>query len=483
MEQEIDEIFLNTKEPTADDVKIDNLKKCTNKIPSLYPYADIIFEQVEEIRRCFAVYDIQLEALASELEGIQTRNKILEIRNANNNTLYTHLKELCIALSLDEGHFYVLENGSFSDISDLAKMEKSLAILGSVNLARYKLRIVSEKIAEITENQRNFLKRFVTFLRKLFIRSESSGELRVHRALYKSIAQYKFIYTFSKIYEDYYSIMCSAYLAHSKKIYELEFENHLNSIYDLVDDSEKLHICFDVLTKSYESLIICETDFIKMMDINVSIEEIFGNINSTIVEFVGEMFKKSRLATLVSVGIILNTDKKYSIAYENLKKDLNKRYETLVNLYLKSEAEVPPSFQRMDRLNFVIGSECSDAFKQKLLVLYLEKLKTKENDNGPESAISKLQLLYCIESSDKNLKKTIESELEKMPQLIISYVYSADNEPAQIKYLIKMVDEKKPGASTIMRHIRSIVLEHSSNANKNKYETLFSENKDVLGGK
>lgn len=476
MDREIDEIFLHTKEPTADAIKIENLKACTKKIPDLYPYIDLVLEQVEDIRKYFSIYDIQLDALAVDLKSIQDKNKHIKDKNEHETAIYNHLKELCLMLTLDKSHFQILENGSFTDLDDLVKMEKSLGILGTVDLSKYSIRIVKEKIHEVTESQRNFLKRFVTFLSKLFIKSESSGELKVHKKLYKSISQYKFIYTFSKKYEDYYSILCSAYATHSKKMYEIEFENHLESIYDMVKDINTLALCFDILTKGYNSLVGCEINFIKDMDIDVSVDVIFKNINTLIIEFVSDMFKKSNLGTLLPIGSILKNPVQNNQIYEKFRDELSKTYEVLEDSYIKKERETSPSMTQVDRLNLTLGSDCAASLKDRFLDVVTVNLIGDIKSAKIDRFIFRLQLLHSIQSTGSKVKDALGAVAEVFPRKVIDYVFSSEQEISNAETLIKMVDMKNAKAADILREIRSIVIENASENKKEEFIRLFAGN-------
>lgn len=474
MDREIDEIFLHTKEPTADAIKIENLKACTRKIPDLYPYIDLVLEQVEDIRKYFSIYDIQLDALAVDLKSIQDKNKHIKDKNEHENAIYNHLKELCLTLTMDKSHFQILENGSFTDLDDLVKMEKSLGILGAVDLSKYSIRIVKEKISEITDSQRNFLKRFVTFLSKLLIKSESSGELKVHKTLYKSISLYKFIYAFSKKYEDYYSILCSAYATHSKKMYEIEFENHLDSIYDMVKDINTLALCFDILTKGYSSLVGCEINFIKDMDIDVSVDTIFKNINTLIIEFVSDMFKKSSLGTLLPIGAILKNSVPSNETYGEFKDELSKTYEVLEESYIKTERETDPSATQIDRLNLALNSDCTTSLKDKLLDAVVKNLIEDIKNTKIDKFIYRLQLLHSIQSTENKVKDALGIITDVFPRKIIDYVFSSEQEISNAKTLIEMVDMKNAKATEILESIRSVVIENASDNRKEGFTRLFA---------
>lgn len=479
MDKEIDEIFFGAEEPADDATKIENLKACTRRIPELYPYIDLVLEQVEDIRRCFSIYDIQLDALAEDLKSIQDKNRHIEHRNEHETAIYNHLRELCLALTLDERHFRVLENGSFTDLDDLVGMEKSLGILGAVDLSRYSIRIVKEKMAAITDSQRNFLKRFVTFLSKLLIKSECSGELKVHKKLYKSIARYKFIYAFAKKYEDYYSILCSAYATHSKKMYEIEFESHLESIYDMVKDVKTLALCFDVLTKGYGSLVGCEANFIRDMDIDVPVDTIFKNINTLIIEFVGDMFRKSNLGTLLPVGAILGAPASDNPTYERLRDELAQTYEVLEELYIKTEREASPSAPQIDRVNLALGSDCAASLKDGLVDAVALSLADDAANAKTAEFVLRLQLLHAIRSGRDAVRDARRALDGLFPRRVIDHVFASEREVENARSLIKMVNPEGGGAAEVLRQMRSIVLENAPDDKKSALARLFAENSAV----
>lgn len=479
MEKEIDKIFLYSTEVMDDDAKVDKLKKCSEDFHQLHPYLDLVLSEVDEIRKYFSIYDIQLQSLSDDLSVIQKKSKTIETRNERETTIYNHLKELCIALTIDDEYFQVLENGSFTSMEDLGKMEKSLDILGNVDFSKYEIRVVKERQNEMLQSQRNFLKRFVTFLSKLLIKSESSGELRVHRKLYKFIAQYKFIYVFGKRFDDYYSVLCSAYESHSKKMYDFEFETHLNSIYDLVDDADKLNLSLEVLTQSYESLIGCELNFIKMMGVDFSHCHIFKNINSLIIEFVGDMFNKSKLTTLISVGMILSSPESHIGPYEVFKKELRLRYKSLEELFFKHEEDAAIDRNRIEGLNSTLKTDCASSLKEGLLGIYVKKLTANNHDPNVESFIKKTQHLYAINSEEDPVKNARHKMNAKLPQVVIHFVFSAENEIDSAKSLISMVDMKSPGSSELLRQLHDIIVQNAEGATRQHLKRLFSQNLDT----
>lgn len=480
MEEEIDKIFLSSTEAMDDEVKIERLRRCSKDFHQLHPYLELVLKEVEEMRKHFSVYDIQLQSLSDDLSTIQKKSRKIETQNEHETAIYNHLKELCIALTIDDEYFQILENGSFTNMEDLGKMEKSLGILGGIDFSRYKIRVVKEREDEMLQSQRNFLKRFVTFLSKLLIKSESSGELRVHRKLYKFIAQYKFIYAFGKRFDDYYSVLCSAYESHSKKMYDFEFETHLSSIYDLVDDADKLNLSLEVLTQSYESLIGCELNFIKMMDVEFSHSHIFKNINSMIIEFIGDMFNKSRLTTLISVGMILNAPESQVEPYEGFKEELRHRYESLEDLFFKHERDASINSNRILGLNSALKADCLDSLKNNLLDICIGKLT--EGSQDIEGTIKRMQYLHAIESKEESVKEeSVKNAIGRMdarlPKMIIDHVFLSGDEVDNTKSLIAMVDPSRPGSSDILKVIHDIVIQNSEDAKQ--LEELFSQNLDV----
>lgn len=475
MEKEIDEIFLHSEEPTPDTARIASLVQCTAKIPHLYPYIDLLLEETEAIRAHFSVYDVQLTALAEDLREIEAETRALEAKNRCGTAVYERLKGLCIALSLDNEHFRILENGSFSGADDLGRMQRSLDVLSGVALDRYTIRVVREKRDEITQSERNFLKRFVIFLSKLFIRSESTGELRVHRALYASMLRYKFIFAFSRKYEDYYSVLCSAYVTHSKNMYEKEFDNHLDSIEELVDDPQKLQLCIDVLTKSYRSLIECETSFMRDMGIDGSVEPIFKNISSMVIEFIDSMFKKSKLATVISTGAILAMPESECAHYEEFRKELGRKYRVMEELFFKAERKARIDRPRIEYLNSILASECADSLKEQLEAIYIDALVRDDGEPSVEETIVRLQLLCSITSTGSKLKDAIKKMMTRLPRLVIEFVFSEDDEIASVKKLIGAVDADKSGAAEVLRELRQILLSNANEGDRRRIDRLFSK--------
>ncbi|KAI5172001.1 hypothetical protein PAEPH01_1725 [Pancytospora epiphaga] len=481
MEKEIDSIFIEEKRGAfADDRKIERLRECVNALPRLDPYLDLLHSNAEDIRKHLAVYDIQLRSLAAELDSIQKKNGIIEERNKNEKTVYEELKNLCVALTVDDEHFKILEEGSFIDFEELGKMEKSINIIGVTDLSKYTIRVVREGRERIQKAQRNFLKRFVGFINKLLVEPEHFGELRVHKSLYQLIYRYKFIYRFGRQFEEFYTVMRNAYENHAMSLYEKEFEKYLRGISDLIDDAGKLSLAIGVLLRSYECLVDSEVNFKRRMDADFSISQIFSNANSVIIEFIGEMFGRSKIVTLTSVGIVLNSSNSDIPEFEKFMDDLKKRYEVLEGLFLKKEKESKVTWGKIADMNAMLGAACLDTLKNGLLSSYVERLVIDGKEGGIKEYLMNMQALYFIRSDSSLIKNGIERMREGLPQRIIKHVFTTGDECVNVSRALEGLDPERPGYGEITRQLREVILANAEGEARINLEKLLTHNREQM---
>lgn len=480
MEEEIDKIFLTQNYKDSGDKKIQNLKLFSDKIPTFYPYFDHIVDQVDSLRKHFSVYDIQLESLAKDLKNIQDRSKKIEEKHIHETEVYNRLKELCIVLGSGSNEFYILENGSFSNYEDLGKMERDLSIIGSVDLGEYTIRVVKERKSEIIKIQNNFLKRFEVFLRQLLIKSECSGELKVHRELYKAMIRYKFIFEFARNYPEQYSVLCYTYAEQARRLYEMEFDNHIKSITKMVKSADTLGLCFNVLTKGYESLVGCEINFLRDAGIDASPDDIFKNVAGQIVEFISDMYKRSALGTLIPMSTILTKFEPCNLTCESFKNDMNREYKVLEQLYLKSQEEMQPTFIMAERINLVLDSDCAEEFKNKLLGLWISKLVKNIKNIKIDEFIHRFQILSTIQGNSSELKDAISEMNGALPRAVISYIFSNGNEIRNTIEIADMIKVDKAGAEVILKMIEEIALENHTEDRKKKVLEIFESVRNLI---
>ncbi|KAI4291412.1 hypothetical protein PAPHI01_0686 [Pancytospora philotis] len=473
MEAEIDEIFMDTAEAPTDMHKIAKLQQCGDAFPAMYPCLELLLDDVRELSAHFSLYSIRLRCLAHELDAIQKKNNELEAHGTRERAVYDALRGLCIALSVDERHFGALENGSFDEPGDLARMEQSLDVLGAVDLDRYTLRVVQERRDEIMDAQRNFLRRFNAHLEQLRIPSESRGELRVHRALYKTFERYRFIFSFARRHAEYYSRICGAYEMHSKQMYDHEFGSYLENVCELADSPPKLSCAIDMLVRSYESLMACELGCRRKMDADFSLDRIFKDTSAAIVEFVGDVFKQTPLVTLTAVGMALNAERSPVEEYERFRKELRKKYAVLEDLFVRAEAERMPTKDTVGWLNRVRATECQDTLKSRLTVLYVRKLVTLEDETPAEQYLGQLQLLYAVEGEDELVPRAIKKMESQLQQRVIKYVFAHGSERVNVERLLRMLDETSPGYAELAGRIRSVVLGNADHAMLPQLQQIF----------
>ncbi|KAI5149915.1 hypothetical protein ENBRE01_1195 [Enteropsectra breve] len=473
--QEIDKLFENTVNETKDD-KATKLIECTQNIPAIYPYLNLINQDIEALRKIFSIYDIQLGTIADDLNLIQEKNRKLEVQTEYEMGIYNCLSELCAGLSLDESHFEILENGSFVTVEDLVAMETSLNVISEIDLGKYTIRIVKEKQGTILDAQRQFLKRFVTHMKKLFVEPRSSGELKVHRTLYQTMSKYRFIYHHAKRFPDYYSVLCTAYTIFAKKIYENEFETHLEIIYDLADDDDKLRVCIDVLLQSYETLVACEVNFLGGMGIEEDVSYIFKNINSLVIDFVDDMYRKSGLPTILAIGKhiadegMTKEEGGKNIFFNGFRRELKQKYLLLEDLYIKSLDLKKIGAEKISDLNWVIKSDAQQSLKSKMEEGFIKQLKDVKKAGKPAvaSAIVNTQLIGEIESTGSLKKEAIDELIEKISEMAVGFVFSDGDAVENTQNLLKIVDGQKAESNRIIKEIENIVLEHAEDRNKMK---------------
>lgn len=473
--KQIDSIFLDGKDTGAGQENLDGLKTIAEKFSVLFPYLDLIQESVATSRTRFAVYDVMLESLYLELADIQNEVWSLEAKLKFESEVYDRLKSICLSLTIDEEHLHVLESGVLTNTEDLAKMERSLSILGSFSSEEYTLRIIKEREAEISAIQRKFLKRFVLFLSKLFVQSDSRGELKVHRSFYESMSKYKFIYKFSHSHGDFYRVLCDAYVKQSRSLYMQEFHGHLNRISELITDNQALAFSIESLVKTYGSLLECELNFMRLMDIDSSPAEIFGSVDLMIMDFLDIFFKKSSFCILVSIYQFCSDDNKAKLG--SLHKSLVDKYRILEEVYLSQLRQSTPSFDYSVAINLLVSANLDGEMMEKITSAIYGKLSEESMYADVSKAIRNLQILNAIE--DKGKQAVLGVAKERCTPLILEAALG--NADWGLPKLFSCIDLGKPGAKETAVFVKAVLLENCEEADRESLIRALSRFEKQIG--
>ncbi|ORD99322.1 hypothetical protein A0H76_1044 [Hepatospora eriocheir] len=491
MEKEIDNLFLNETILTPEEEKIENLANCITRMKEITPVLKLIQEDLKLVESKYKVYDIQLESLATDLDTIQKQNDELEEKMERDQDIYDKLSNLVAALNIDDSHIQVLENGKFERTQDLIEMESALNILSGFKIDKFFIRLVKNMKDKIYNVQKDFYKRFVVFLNKVLVKSESQGQLRVHKELYASMRQYRFIFRYSKNTDKYFDSIYTAYTAHSREVYEKEFKNHLNSILNLIDDTGKLSSAIEIVIKSYESLILVETNFLKNFtlvgrEIKIGSKQIFSGINEILLDFIDKMFKKSKLITILAISYYVTesvVDK--PLLYQTFINELRQKHDVLQELYIKQEGDkITDIFNsdnkaKLSALNHLFIQKDVFALQKKILSILIKKI---------EDNLSKMELkiLIRVNQTIKSLKLNIDlkeyisetiSDIDnELKNSATQFILQEENTEEQIKKVVKFIDfsEMESGIE-IMKIIRGSILETVDTKEKEEIIKLFSQ--------
>jgi len=489
--REIDEIFLNSSISKRDSIQC--LIDCTNELPKLYPYLDVIERELKNIRKTHSAHDIRLEVLSESLNTIHHKNRELEGKINKDLALYEHLKELVMALTIESENIETLENGSFNDPEALGMMEKTISLLVSIDLEKYTIKAVVDKIEETKSRIEKFLKRFLMFLKGIFKSTAKNGELQVHKEVYKRMKQYLFIYELSKGHGNYYEILSNMYIVESRRMYEDEFAKNIEILNSLVDSSKKIDVSIEVLLKSFESLIGCEVRFLKYMGFtkddrsengssgkkNAALEnEIFEGISAMIIDFIDGMYEKAPLPTLMAINAHMQRSGEEMEFHKKFKGELERKNRLLEDLYLSKLKEKKVDMEKIYLLNYVQRNRV-ERLGQRLLEILVEKLSSVSKDTSMESAMNRLQCLHAIRE-ESELKRQGIARVEKiMPRLVTGFVFDGEDEVENMRRLIGMVDLDQPGGGEMLTAIKPLVMENTT-VDKKQVEVIFTQNQKEL---
>lgn len=461
----IDSVFLEGEGTEVQQENLNGLKAFTERFDTLFPSLDLIRQSVTTSRVSFAVYDVMLESLHRELADIQDEVRSLETKLQFETQVYDRLKSICLSLTIDDEYLHALETGVFTSAEDLPKMEKSLSILDSFLSKEYTLRIIREKETEICTIQRTFLKRFVVFLSKLFVQSDSRGELKVHRSFYESMSKYKFIYKFCRTHSDFYRVLCDAYVKQSKSLYMQEFHGHLNRISELITDNQALVFSIESLVRTYGSLLECEQNFMRLMCIDSDPAEIFNSIDLMILDFLDVFFKKSSFCVLVSIRQFCTDSSRERLG--SLHESLVGKYQVLEEMYISQLQESTPSFDYSIAVNLLVSTDSDASMIERITRVIYEKLSDKSIYVDAGKAIRSIQILNAIEHEGK----TAVLDIAKKRSTPLVLEVALGNEEWGLPNLLSFIDTSKPGAEETAAFVKATLLE---NCGEDKRDSLVN---------
>ncbi|AFM98603.1 hypothetical protein EHEL_070760 [Encephalitozoon hellem ATCC 50504] len=474
MEKEIDDLFLSADDEKVDQNKINTLERCMEEIPKIYPNLEQVWTKCKEIDLSLSLYTIKLESLAKEMKDIEKENTKLENEIRYQTSIYEHLKELLINVEIKEDHFIALESESFDSIDGVCKIEKALEVLGSFSVDEYDIRIVREKKERINDALRGFYKRFITYMGSFMVGSESSGELKVHKGLYGAIKRFKKIIQHAKRYRDYYVVICSIYVARSKKLYEREFGFHLKTVLRLLKESvtqDKVDSVFGSLFESYRSIVKCEDRFLKSMEIEGTCQEIFRNIGLLITEFVEDVYDIADVETLNGLGKSWKEAGPDEDVYGTFQKDLRDVYERLEGDYLKKK--MGRKENGVGKLEEVLSKSSNEELKRRAVILGAQRIMEEEDREDLKRIIGRWRQLdrmqkMCSEKvcEVEDAEKRVGSEFEKS---CIDAILGNGNVVENVRGVLSLVEGEEDFKDKVIKKIREMI---SNNVEEKEIEEI-----------
>ncbi|KHN69340.1 hypothetical protein CWI42_080740 [Ordospora colligata] len=449
MENEIDELFLGSKNDAIDKDKITNLDACMNEMPMLYPNLRHVDEKCKMIYSSLELYTIKLESLSNELKEIEDENMKLENEILYQTQIYEHLKELLYSVEIKEEHFIALEAESFDSIDGICKIERALDALNELDVEKYTIRIVREKKERINDALRKFYKRFVAYMGKFMAGNEHAHQLKVHKGLYGIIKRFKKIIEYSRDQKDYYVVVCSMYMAHSRKLYEREVDAHMKTVFRLIKDSptqEKVSDTLQTFVDSYRSIIQCEMRFIESMGLEGDASAIFNDVWVIVEEFVENVYELLSIETLNGLGLCWReVDEVEESVYFCFQKDLRKMYERMEEEYLCKE--VQRGDLRVEKLERILRSSSNTELRIKAAVLGMSRILEKSSSKGLDEAIrkwkivTKVQVACGVDVSEINkAEQKVRTEFERY---CMDFILGEGNAVSNTKKVVAAVGEDK----------------------------------------
>lgn len=456
--------------PKTPQSELESFKLFKESLNPFKPKIDNLSNELSLQSIPFSVHQVRIDSLSSELSDVQNTIKYLERKLEFETAIYEKLKKIILSLTADQDKLHILEIGCFTDDNDLVKMEDSLSILSEITNEKYELKILKDRESEVFEIVSNFLKRFLMFLSKLQIKSESKGELQVHSVFYNIMSKFKFIYSFSKSNSEYYTVLCVSYTKKAKNLYGEEFKIHLNRIAELIKDSGTFRYTVRALLLTYSSLLECENNFLKLMDIDCDVKDIFSNADLMIIDFIDIFYKKLQYSVIFLL-IAFTTD-------ENIKKLgslgilLQEKKQALQEIFLHQQHGDTLTFSLGELIRDITNIKVESEFYKKLVNYVCKKAKKMAKILG--NNLKNLQIIFMIKNVD-GIQETIDIVKNLLIPKIIERVFGSKNEKDEISGIIKSLASDKDGYSDVLSFIKATVLENCVESKRKEYIEMFSK--------
>lgn len=452
--------------------KLESLASLKKEISFIKPLIDLLKSEIKSQKTPHSVYQVMIDYLWGDLEEVQKETIHLKEKLKFETEVYERLKQICLSLTFDEENFHILEVGSFTDDEDLVKMEKSLAMLADFSKGEYTLKIIKERETENFQIISKFFKRFLIYISKMFTKSESNAELKVHRSFYEQMSKFKFIYQFSKTSREYFSFLCNAYTKKSMDLYNSEFKIHLNRVSELITGTETLKCAIDSIIMTYQSLLECEINFMNVLGIESTPKDIFLTVDTMIVDFIDIFFNK--LPYTVIGSMFQYTSEKYVDRLGSLYDSLMEKRRVFEEIFIHQKKDNPITFEFADLMNSVPDSKFNIEFIEKMTDIVNNNCKNTRIDIYSHLKI--LQVLYCINKIGNKDELIENSKLILIPK-ILECVFGDDKN--NIEKLFKSLDSKRPGYTEITKFLNQTIIENTENEKKNELMKDISRYNDV----
>lgn len=463
----------------TDENENEEFKKQTNDLrafkkdlSNLIAGVNMVKEGSKNQRIPFQVQNVTLCKQWNEFSGIQAKIMFLKKKLEFESSVYENLKQICLSISIDEENLHILQNGSFLKDEDLIKMEKSLNLLADFSEGKYDINIITEISSEIANVIVKFLKRFMIFLSKIFIESESRSELKVHSAFYSRIKKYKFIYKASRSNAEYYNILCKAYVRKSIDLYNKEFQSHLDRISGLVNDNKGLEIAIETIVKSYACLLESEEDFMALMGMNSDPKEIFTDVDSMIINFFDMFYKQSSYCVLASISQFMDDEAVVKIG--SLGAALNKKCISLNEIFLHQQRSSNLSFDLVELINSLKSRNLNEQLTARLINLAIEKAVNPKLNKSLAEGIKNIQIMHCFLDLD-DLPKVISAMKKKLTGQIIATVFSSKEIKSEISNVFGYLNKDRNGLSETKEFLKSAILENCDETNRSEAIRILSK--------
>lgn len=484
MDKEIDELFLDSEARVIDQNKIRNLEECMKSLPRIHPNLRQVQSKCREIHSSLELYTIKLESLANELKEIEAENVKLENEVLYQTDIYNHLKDLLVSIEIKEDHFVALESESFESVEGLCKIEKALDILNSFDVEEYDIRIVREKRERVNNALRAFYKRFVTHMGKFLIRSDSTGELKVHKGLYGVIKRFKAIFNHSRRYKDYHAVICSIYIAHSKRLYEREFDFHLKTVLRLLKGSptrENIDTSLSVLFESYRSIIRCEDRFLESMEIEEGLDTMFSNVKLLISDFIEDVYDLADVETLGSLKKSWkDIDPREEGVYHDFQESIKKLWGELETGYLDRERSRMGEEEGVERLEGLLKRSDDEDLSRELVLINIGRITKGPEDSDLKDTIRRWRLIHrigIIHAREMEEISRAEEDAEMAFEKRCTGFVLGDDEAAtmgNLKRLLSLVGGDRSFKDKAIRKTREIVLENIEEDQREEASSLLT---------